>query len=156
MCSCACQIFCSIQTKHSLMSYISLNALQSDLKGKYVGLPSLMNHHQYNLHMICLMKPLLVTLTITLLSNPKGVALHNLVRLKRQHQMRLKSRKLCPMTLTQYQGVEPELGKLHLWESHLEGQLVRGKYLLFLTMSREISHPLKWCVTLRVNVLGER
>ena len=137
------------------MSYISLSALLSDLKGKYMGLLSLMNHHQYNHHMICLMKPLLVTLMSTLLSNPKGVALHNLTRLKRQHQMCLRSSKLCPPILTQYQGVEPDLGKLHLL-SHLEGHLRRGKYLLFLTMSMEISHPLKWCVTLRVNVHGER
>ena len=156
MCSCAHQMLCFIQTKHSLMNYTSLSALQSDFKGRYMGLPSLMNHHQYNLHMICLMKPLLVTLIITLLSNLKGVALHNLVRLKRQHQMHLKSSKLCPMILTQYQGVEPGLGKLHLQGSHLEGQLIRGKYLLFLTMSMEISHPLKWCMTLKVNVLGER
>ena len=29
-------------------------------------------------------------------------------------------------------------------QNHLDGRVVRGKYLLFLTMSMEISHPLKW------------
>ena len=59
------------------------------------------------------------------------------------------------MILTQYQGEKLGLGLL-LQESHLDGQLIRGKYLLFLTMSMEISHLLKWCVTLRVNILGEK
>jgi hypothetical protein len=127
----------------------------SDLKGKYVGSPNSMNHHRYNHHMICSMKPLLVTLTITLLSNPKGVALHNLARLKRQHQMRLKSSKLRHLQMIQYLGVVPDLGAL-IPQSHLEGHLGEGKYLFFLTMSTEISHQLKWCVTLRVSVLGER
>ena len=138
MCSCEHQILCSIWTKHSLMSYTSLSALTSNLKGKYVGLPSLMNYHQYNHHMICLMKPLLVTLMITLLSNLKGVAFHNLTRLKRLHQMHLRNSKLC------------------LLMSHLEGQHREEKYLLSLIMSTVISHHLKWCETLRVNVLGER
>ena len=155
MCSCEHQILCSIQTKHSLMSYTFLSALTSDLKGKYVGLPSLMNHHQYNHHMICSMKPLLVTLTITLLSYLKGVAFHNLTRLKRLHQMRLRNSKLRLPILIQYQGIKPGLGSLHL-ESHLEGQLGEEKYLLSLIMSTVISHLRKWCETLRVSVLGER
>ena len=124
------------------MSYIFLSAPMSNLKGKYVVLPCLMNHHQYNHHMICSMKLLLVTLIINLLSNPKGVVLHNLMRLKRQHQMHLRSSKLCPMVLTLYQGIKPGLSNL-LQMSCLEGQHGEGKYLLFLTMSMEISHLLR-------------
>ena len=88
------------------------------------------------------MIPLLVILTITLLCNPKGVALHNLTKLMRLHLMHLKSSKLRLPTLTQYLSVKLELGKL--LQSHLDGRVVRGKCLLFLTMSMEISHPLKW------------
>ena len=56
--------------------------------------------------------------------------------------MHLKSSKLRLPTLTQYLSVKLELGKF--LQNHLDGRVIRGKYLLFLTMSMEISHPLKW------------
>ena len=88
------------------------------------------------------MIPLLVILTITLLCNLKGVALRNLTKLTRLHHMHLKSSKLRLLTQTQYLSVKLELGKF--LQNHLDGRVVRGKCLLFLTMSMEISHPLKW------------
>ena len=79
---------------------------------------------------------------ITLLCNPKGVVLCNLTKLMRLHQMHLKSSKLCLPTQSQYPSIKLELGRF--LQNHLGGQVVREKCLLFLTMSMEISHPLKW------------
>ena len=95
------------------------------------------------------MIPLLVILMITLLCNPKGVALHNLTKLTRLHLMHLKSSKLHLQTQTQYLSVKLELGKF--LQNHLDSRVVRGKCLLFLTMSTEISHllcllHLRYCV----------
>jgi hypothetical protein len=102
------------------------------------------------------MIPLLVILTISLLSNLKGEALHHRIRMMRLLIKRLQSSKLRLLTLILYLSLNPKanLGRLPL-QRHLDGQRIKGKSLLFLTMSTAISHHLRWCVTLGDLVIGE-
>jgi hypothetical protein len=92
------------------------------------------------------MIPLLVILTIPLLSNLKGEALNRPTGLVRLHQMRPKSSKLRLPILTLYRlrvNLKADLGKNPLLQRRLEGQLGKEKCLHFLTMSTVIKHQLK-------------